>query len=77
MNLKRTIAVSLSTAALVIGGAGLAQANDSRVVNNTQILSCLNLELINIPILAADNNTFDCSTNIEKKHSYESRHSGH
>ncbi|MDG9702619.1 hypothetical protein [Streptomyces sp. DH37] len=73
MNLKRTAAVALSTAALLIGGAGVSHAGDGpKFQNNAQILPCANLEVINIPILSADINNLDCSVNYKKKVHVES-----
>jgi hypothetical protein len=76
MNLKRTAAVTLSTAALLIGGAGVSHAGDGpKFQNNAQILPCANVELVNLPILSADINNLDCSVNYKKEvhvESYES-----
>lgn len=61
---KRTAAVSLSAAALMVVGAGAAQAHDEpKFQNNTQVLSCLDLEVLDIPIASAANNNIDCSSN--------------
>ncbi|MEU1367842.1 hypothetical protein ABZ454_17105 [Streptomyces sp. NPDC005803] len=62
--MKRIAAVSLSAAALMVAGAGAAQAHDEpKFQNNTQILSCLSLEVLDIPIASAANNNIDCSRN--------------
>lgn len=71
MKLKRTAAVALSAAALVVAGAGVSHA-DPKFQNNAQILPCVNLELINIPIASADINNLDCSTNYKEENSVES-----
>ena len=61
---KRTAAISMSAAALMVAGAGVAQADDEpKFQNNTQILSCLTLEVLDIPIASAANNNIDCSMN--------------
>lgn len=61
---KRIAAVSLSAAALMVAGAGAAQAHDEpKFQNNTQILSCLDLEVLDIPIASTANNNIDCSSN--------------
>ncbi|MFH0243995.1 hypothetical protein ACGRHY_16570 [Streptomyces sp. HK10] len=69
MKMKRTAAVALSAAALVIGGAGVSHAEDGpKFRNNAQILPCVNLELLNVPIASADINNLDCSvTYVESK----------
>ncbi|GAA2385431.1 hypothetical protein GCM10010420_04890 [Streptomyces glaucosporus] len=72
MNLKRATAVSLSTVVLLLGGSGAAQADGgSKFNNDSKILSCFSLELLDIPILSSANNNIDCSTNIEKHESRE------
>ncbi|GAA2456451.1 hypothetical protein [Streptomyces macrosporus] len=64
MSLKRTAAIALSTAALVLGGAGASHAGDGpKFKNNNQILPCPNAEVVNVPILSADTNNLDCSQN--------------
>ncbi|MFP8959916.1 hypothetical protein ACLIYP_04970 [Streptomyces nanhaiensis] len=69
MKMKRTAAVALSATALVLGGAGVSHAGDGpKFQNNAQILPCVNLELLNVPIASADINNLDCSvTYVESK----------
>ncbi|MDT9685187.1 hypothetical protein RND61_24450 [Streptomyces sp. TRM76323] len=80
MSKKGFAALSLSAAALLTGGSGgLAHADEAPKFNNeTQILSCFSLEILDIPIASAANNTVDCSKNYssEKNQSvtYETRH---
>lgn len=69
MSLKRTAAVALSTAALVLGGAGVSHADGSRGGDGHQVLSCLVLEVIDIPIASSANNNIDCSHNEKKEFS--------
>ncbi|MEU1125884.1 hypothetical protein ABZ371_20530 [Streptomyces sp. NPDC005899] len=65
---RRTAAVSLSAAALMMAGAGAAQAyEEPKFQNNTQILSCLSVEVLDIPIASTANNNIDCSTNYESR----------
>ncbi|MEE1938485.1 hypothetical protein V1L54_03495 [Streptomyces sp. TRM 70361] len=72
MNLKRTAAVSLSTAALVAAGAGVSHADGPKFQNNSQVLSCLTLEVLDVRILSGANNNIDCSQNYEKEVRVES-----
>ena len=68
MNLKQSATVSLSAAALLLGGAGIAQADDGpKFENNSQVLSCLTLEVLDIPIASSANNNIDCSENSEEE----------
>ena len=65
---KRTSAVSLSAVALMMAGAGAAQADEEpKFQNNTQILSCLSVEVLDIPIASTANNNIDCSMNYESE----------
>ncbi len=66
MNRKKVAVLSLSAAALLVMGGGNAHAEEGpKYQNNTQVLSCLNLEVLDIPILSTANNNIDCSTNRE------------
>ncbi|MFJ8696137.1 hypothetical protein [Streptomyces roseolilacinus] len=71
MRRKGMALLSLTAAALLVGGSsGTAHANEaSKFDNDTQILSCLVLEVLDIPILSSANNSIDCSEN----HSYEKK----
>jgi hypothetical protein len=51
---KEFAVLSLSVAALLMAGAGSAQADDDvKYQNNNQILSCLSLEILDIPIASS------------------------
>ncbi|MEV0121186.1 hypothetical protein AB0I16_06435 [Streptomyces sp. NPDC050703] len=65
MRRKEAAVLSLSAAALLMVGAGTAHAGDdeAKFQNNTQILSCLTLEVLDIPIASSANNNIDCSKN--------------
>ncbi|WP_436744562.1 hypothetical protein [Streptomyces radiopugnans] len=77
MELKRTAAVALSAAALLISGAGVSHADDEpKFQNNSQILSCLTLEVLDIPIASSANNNIDCSRNYKEEIKLESVESG-
>ncbi|MCP9944341.1 hypothetical protein LUX12_05320 [Streptomyces somaliensis] len=73
MRKKGFAALSLSAAALLAGsGGGTAHADDApKFHNETQILSCFSLEVLDIPIASAANNSIDCSKNYH----YEQNHS--
>jgi hypothetical protein len=61
---KELAVLSLSAAALLMAGAGSAHADDeAKFQNKTQILSCLSLEVLDIPIASSANNNIDCSEN--------------
>ncbi|HEX5565460.1 MAG TPA: hypothetical protein VFY14_00710 [Streptomyces sp.] len=66
MKLKKTLAVTFTAALALAGGASGAYAADKAITNETQVLSCLNLELLNLPLLSGDNNNIDCSENYEE-----------
>ncbi|MCP9987508.1 MULTISPECIES: hypothetical protein [Streptomyces] len=72
MRKKGFAALSLSAAALLTGGSGaLAHAEEApKFSNDTQILSCFSLEILDIPVASAANNSIDCSKN---HHSEQSR----
>lgn len=74
MRKKGFAVLSLSAAALLTGGSGgMAHAEDAPTFSNeTQILSCFSLEVLDIPIASASNNSIDCSKNYrsEQNHSY-------
>ena len=71
MRRKEFAVLSLSVAALLMAGAGSAQADDDvKYQNNNQILSCLSLEILDIPIASSANNNIDCSENRYEE-SYE------
>ncbi|HWU06604.1 MAG TPA: hypothetical protein VN520_09515 [Streptomyces sp.] len=72
MNLKKAVACTAVALAFAGAGAGSAQAADddtSKFENNSQVLSCDVVEVIDIPILSAANNNIDCSDNIEEEDS--------
>ncbi|MFV2119033.1 hypothetical protein ACE14D_11535 [Streptomyces sp. Act-28] len=72
MKLKSALACTFAALAVAGGAAGTAQASDddaAKFDNRTQVLSCDTIEIINIPILAADNNNVDCSENVKKEKS--------
>ncbi|MEU1125882.1 hypothetical protein ABZ371_20520 [Streptomyces sp. NPDC005899] len=72
MNLKKAVACTAVALAFAGAGAGSAQAADddtSKFENNSQVLSCDVVEVIDIPILSSANNNLDCSDNVEEKES--------
>ncbi|HWU06603.1 MAG TPA: hypothetical protein VN520_09510 [Streptomyces sp.] len=72
MNLKKAVACTAVALAFAGAGAGSAQAADddtSKFENNSQILSCDVVEVIDIPILSSANNNLDCSDNVEEEES--------
>lgn len=71
MRRKAAAVLTLSAASLLMAGAGTAHADDeAKFQNNTQILSCLSLEVLDIPIASSANNNIDCSNN-EYSRAYE------
>jgi hypothetical protein len=63
---KEIAVLSLSAAALLMVGGGNAHAGEGpKFQNNTQILSCVTLEVLDIPIASAANNNVDCSMNSD------------
>jgi hypothetical protein len=51
-----------------MAGAGSAHADDEvKFQNNSQILSCLSIEILDIPIASSANNNIDCSENRYEK----------
>ncbi|MCZ9351435.1 hypothetical protein NGM36_16840 [Streptomyces mutabilis] len=70
MALKKAIACTVTALVMAGGAAGTAAAADddnAKFENNSQVLSCVNLEVINIPILASDNTNIDCSENNKEE----------
>ncbi|WP_199185676.1 hypothetical protein [Streptomyces carminius] len=68
MKLQKSLVVSLTAAMAVAGGAAVAQAqNGAKFENNSQVLSCDVIEVIDLPILSAANNNIDCSENYEEE----------
>ncbi|MEU1367841.1 hypothetical protein ABZ454_17100 [Streptomyces sp. NPDC005803] len=70
MNLRKTVACTVAALAFAGAAAGSAQAADdgsAKFVNNTQVLSCDTVEVLDIPILSAANNSIDCSDNAKEK----------
>ena len=67
MKLKKTFVVSIAALALA-GGATVAYADDGpKFSNDSQILSCDVVQVVNVPILSSANNNIDCSENSEEK----------
>ena len=74
MNLKKTFACTAVALAFAGAAAGSAQAADddtAKFENNSQILSCDVVEVIDIPILSAANNNIDCSDNNKEEEEKE------
>ena len=70
MKLSKALIITAAAMAVVGAGAGAAQAADddtSKFENNSQVLSCLPLEVIDIPILSSANNNIDCSENNKEE----------
>ncbi|MGC9380825.1 hypothetical protein [Streptomyces sp. MH13] len=70
MALKKALACTVTALVMAGGAAGTAVAADddtSKFENNSQILSCLPLEVIDIPILSSANNNIDCSENTKEE----------
>ncbi|CAL9534701.1 hypothetical protein SUDANB6_04129 [Streptomyces sp. enrichment culture] len=70
MALKKAMASTLTALALAGSAAGTAVAADddnAKFQNNTQVLSCDIIEVVNIPIISADNNNLDCSKNVKEQ----------
>jgi hypothetical protein len=70
VKLSKALIVTAAAMAVVGAGAGAAQAADndvSKFENDTQILSCDVVEVIDIPILSSANNNIDCSENSEEE----------
>ncbi len=76
MRRKDIAALSLSAAALLAGvTSGTAQADEAAKFNNeTQILSCFSLEVLDIPIASAANTTIDCSKNLSSEEHHSASH---
>lgn len=68
MNLRGITAVSLASAGLLAGGSGVAHADvtGATFVNNSQVLSCFSLHVLDVPVLSANNTGIDCSTNQKR-----------
>jgi hypothetical protein len=73
MALKKALACTLTALAVAGGAASTASADDDspKFVNNTQILSCDAIEVLDIPILSTANNNIDCSENTKEEKSTE------
>ncbi|MDT9682853.1 hypothetical protein RND61_12335 [Streptomyces sp. TRM76323] len=72
MKLKSALACTFAAMAVAGGAAGTAQAAEddtSKIDNSMQIVSCDTIEVIDIPIASAANNTVDCSDYISDKES--------
>ncbi|KFG73665.1 hypothetical protein [Streptomyces mutabilis] len=64
----RLAVLTLCAAPLAALQAGTAQATEepARFVNNTQILSCVNIEVLELPIASISGTTIDCSDHHEE-----------
>ncbi|GAA4020255.1 hypothetical protein GCM10022384_70930 [Streptomyces marokkonensis] len=64
----RLAILSLCAVPLAALQAGTAHAGeeDARFVNNTQILSCVNIEVLDLPIASVSGTTIDCSDHHEE-----------
>ncbi|MDG9692380.1 hypothetical protein ACH4NS_09300 [Streptomyces mutabilis] len=74
MALKKAIACTVTALVMAGGAAGTAAAADddtSKFENNSQVLSCDVVEVIDIPILSAANNNIDCSDNNKEEEDKE------
>jgi hypothetical protein len=74
MALKKALACTLTALAMAGGVASTASAADddtSKFENNSQVLSCDVVEVIDIPILSSANNNIDCSENSKEEESKE------
>ncbi|GGP96030.1 hypothetical protein [Streptomyces roseolilacinus] len=72
MKLKSALACTFAALAVAGGAAGTAQAADddtTKFENDTQVLSCDVVEVIDIPIISAANNNIDCSENVKEEES--------
>ncbi|MET9776785.1 hypothetical protein ABZ023_21390 [Streptomyces sp. NPDC006367] len=70
MALKKALACTLTALAMAGGVASTASAADddtSKFENNSQVLSCDVVEVIDIPILSSANNNIDCSENNKEE----------
>jgi hypothetical protein len=70
MALKKAIACTVTALVMAGGAAATAAAADddtAKFENNSQVLSCLPLEVIDIPILSSANNNIDCSENNKEE----------
>jgi hypothetical protein len=66
VNAKKGAALLIASSALLIGATGTVQADGGpKYVTNTNILSCLNLEVLDIPILSTADNFVDCSKEVD------------
>jgi hypothetical protein len=65
--------LSLCAVPLAALHSGTAQAHEEEeqyaeyYVNNTQILSCLNIQVLNVPIASVSQTSIDCSKNYKKQ----------
>ncbi|CAL9568885.1 hypothetical protein SUDANB145_04780 [Streptomyces sp. enrichment culture] len=74
MALKKALACTFTALAMAGGAASTAVAADDDSVkfeNNSQILSCDTVEVIDIPILSSANNNIDCSKNNKEEEKKE------
>ncbi|MET9776783.1 hypothetical protein ABZ023_21380 [Streptomyces sp. NPDC006367] len=70
MALKKALACTLTALAVAGGVASTASAADddtAKFENNTQILSCDAIEVLDIPIISTANNNIDCSKNSKEE----------
>ncbi|GGQ25805.1 hypothetical protein ACFFKE_18010 [Streptomyces mutabilis] len=70
MALKKAIACTVTALVMAGGAVGTAAAADddnAKFENNSQVLSCTNLEVVNILLLGSDNTNIDCSENTKEE----------
>jgi hypothetical protein len=67
MPAARLAALSLCAVSMTALHGGIAQAHEEprTFVNNTQILSCLNIEVLDLPIASVSQSNIDCSVHRE------------
>ncbi|MDG9692381.1 hypothetical protein ACH4NS_09305 [Streptomyces mutabilis] len=68
MSSTRLAILSLCAVSLTALQAGTAQAGEEKATfeNNTQILSCVNIEVLDLPIASVSGTTIDCSDHHEE-----------
>ncbi|MBT2410255.1 hypothetical protein J7I94_06740 [Streptomyces sp. ISL-12] len=74
MALKKALACTFTALAMAGGAASTAVAADddsAKFENNSQVLSCDVIEVIDIPILSSANNNLDCSKNNKEEEEKE------
>ncbi|MGC9380823.1 hypothetical protein [Streptomyces sp. MH13] len=70
MALKKALACTVTALVMAGAAAGTAAAADddvSKFENDSQVLSCDVVEVIDIPILSSANNNIDCSENNKEE----------